>query len=205
MAGQLVAPREDVLLYGTLPLALLAPALGESPGSLVALHRALAAQAVANEDGEREQADQSGRQLGMKPCTRDLRAPAAHAPQGAALLSPAGAPSRGVRSPRPHARFAGVLPADAVASCLQLSPQHCELLLSTLTAVAPGGAPSAATSGGGAPAVSMHQLLLFLLAQMYGRDSHKPETQDHWPDADTRLARAASPGERVPSGAPRDA
>lgn len=76
-----------------------------------------------------------------------------------------------------------------VAACLQLTPQHCQLLLHTLAAVSPSPAMHAA--GG---AVSMHQLLLFLLAQMYGRDAHKPETQDHWPDAETRLARAVSPG-----------
>jgi hypothetical protein len=97
-----------------------------------------------------------------------------------------------------------VLQLDALASCLQLPQQQCELLLSTLAAVGPQG------SGVGAPAaplaaaggVSIHQLLLFLLAQMYGRDAHKPETQDHWPDAEARLARAVSPGAQR-SAAPR--
>lgn len=71
-----------------------------------------------------------------------------------------------------------------------MSPQHCELLLATLAAVSP---PEAAGPAPGGP-VGMHALLLFLLAQMYGRDAHKPETQDHWPDAEARAARGASPG-----------
>lgn len=87
-----------------------------------------------------------------------------------------------------------MLPPDAVAAALQMSPQHAELLLATLAAAGPGGS-GGAVAGGAPGAVSMHQLLLFLLAQMYGRDAHKPETQDHWPDAnEARAARAASPG-----------
>jgi hypothetical protein len=57
-----VAPREDVINFGILPIALLAPALGEAPSALLALHRALAAKAAVDQDGERER---GGRQGGL--------------------------------------------------------------------------------------------------------------------------------------------
>lgn len=49
-----VVPREDVLHYGVLPIALLGAQLGESPSSLLALHRSLSAKATVNADGDRE-------------------------------------------------------------------------------------------------------------------------------------------------------
>lgn len=47
------APRDDVINFGVLPISLLAPQLGESPASLLLLHKALSAKA-ADSDGERE-------------------------------------------------------------------------------------------------------------------------------------------------------
>ena len=47
-----VAPRDDVISFGILPISLLVPQRGESPGCLLALHKTLAAKAVVNGDGE---------------------------------------------------------------------------------------------------------------------------------------------------------
>jgi hypothetical protein len=53
---------------------------------------------------------------------------------------------------------------------LDLSEQQCRLLLDTLAAV---GGSSRVQAQGLEPLVNLHQLSLFLLAQIYGREAHR--------------------------------
>ncbi|KAF8056726.1 tbccd1 [Scenedesmus sp. PABB004] len=71
--------------------------------------------------------------------------------------------------------------AAAAAGVLDMAPEVCQLLLDVLAAVG-GRAARAAAPGGGVGGVDAHDLGLFLMAQLYNRESHKPETQDHWPE-----------------------
>jgi hypothetical protein len=59
---------------------------------------------------------------------------------------------------------------SAIASVLDLSEQQCRLLLDTLAAV---GGSSSVQAQGLEPLVNLHQLSLFLLAQIYGREAHR--------------------------------
>lgn len=107
----------------------------------------------------------------------------------------------------PIAVAAGTLSVPALAAALDVPAQHCQLLTEIMLAVGadpPGeDASDAATS-----AVPVHQLLLFLFTQLYGKEAQKPEplTGDHWPDplpsaldtcfSPTRLgSRSLMPGE----------
>lgn len=67
-----------------------------------------------------------------------------------------------------HAEY---VTCSAVAAVLDLSEQQCRLLLDTLAAV--GGSINAQ---GLEPMVNLHELSLFLLAQIYGREAHRCET-----------------------------
>jgi hypothetical protein len=68
---------------------------------------------------------------------------------------------------------AGFVTCSAVASVLDLSEQQCRLLLDTLTAVAGSSDQQQQQQQGLEPPVNLHQLSLFLLAQIYGREAHK--------------------------------
>lgn len=57
-----------------------------------------------------------------------------------------------------------------VASVLDLTEQQCQLLLDTLAAV---GGSSSVQGPGLEPLVDLHELSLFLLAQIYGREAHR--------------------------------
>lgn len=61
---------------------------------------------------------------------------------------------------------------SAIATVLDLSEQQCRLLLDTLTAVG-GSSSSVQAQGDLEPLVNLHELSLFLLAQIYGRESHR--------------------------------
>jgi hypothetical protein len=65
-------------------------------------------------------------------------------------------------------RCAEYVTCSAVAAVLDLSEQQCRLLLDTLAAV--GGSINAQ---GLEPMVNLHELSLFLLAQIYGREAHR--------------------------------
>lgn len=67
---------------------------------------------------------------------------------------------------------AGYVTCSAVASVLDLSEQQCRLLLDTLAAVA-GSSDQQQQQQGLEPMVNLHQLSLFLLAQIYGREAHR--------------------------------
>eukprot|EP00775_Hariotina_reticulata_P013625 gene13625-13751_t len=98
----------------------------------------------------------------------------------------------------------GSISCAAAAAVLDLPQQECQLLLDILAAVL--NKPHAASSSGQPTAlVPVHQLSLFLMAQLFDRDARKPETQDHWPDPQSNNlcaealihrsnARAACPG-----------
>ncbi len=73
----------------------------------------------------------------------------------------------------------GVVPAASLAQALEMPAQHCQLLLDTQAAVAPIPPAASAPPCSGAP---LHGILLFLFAQLYGREQNKPDTKDHWPD-----------------------
>lgn len=62
---------------------------------------------------------------------------------------------------------------SAIATVLDLSEQQCRLLLDTLAAVGGGSSSSVQAQGDFEPLVNLHELSLFLLAQIYGRESHR--------------------------------
>lgn len=68
----------------------------------------------------------------------------------------------------PAPACAEYLTCAAIAAVLDLSEQQCRLLLDTLAAV--GGST---TVQGLEPMVNLHELSLFLLAQIYGREAHR--------------------------------
>jgi hypothetical protein len=55
---------------------------------------------------------------------------------------------------------------------LDLSEQQCRLLLDSLAAVG-GSSSSVPAQGDLEPLVNLHELSLFLLAQIYGREAHR--------------------------------
>jgi hypothetical protein len=91
-----------------------------------------------------------------------------------------------------------VISVSDAADALSIDQQQCQLLLDTLAAVSLAPPPPTQPPCSSA---AVHDLALFLLAQLYGRDSHKIETQDHWPEpAATASMRAAAAATAGPAG-----
>jgi hypothetical protein len=76
----------------------------------------------------------------------------------------------------------GVVPASEVATILELPPSNLQLLLDTIAALYPD-LLDLNIENVSATLVPVNCLCLFLLAQLYGKEQHRPEAMDHWPEA----------------------
>jgi hypothetical protein len=185
-------PREVVLDFGLLPLQVLCPQLETVAGVQVA-HRSLAAMATTGDHGNSKLQPLPGMREPMTGKSVLVMHPIPHpccliiALNASCTTGAVMCPLQSLAEPTCHGHLdlagsnlimlhvhlspaAEFVACSAIASVLDLSEQQCRLLLDTLAAV---GGSSRVQAQGLEPLVNLHQLSLFLLAQIYGREAHR--------------------------------
>lgn len=173
-------PRREVWEFGTLPVSVLCPSLDAS--SLVLAHSKLLSRSLATDGGESK-------------CCALLRQHACASVRDKLLIFSRIATAFPAIHPNSSGQFnaactdlsfpciaglVGTVDVSDVARLLELTSNQSDVLLEVLSALSLCPPPPPGPHGS---RVVLHELSMFLVAQLFSREAQRPDSTEYWPEA----------------------